>query len=299
MAERLLRLLRFFAPQTAFSHRLNRGENMTIDEFLTNVRRIQAADPRYRLGRDGSDGYCDCIGLVIGAIRRSGGQWRGIHGTNWTARNAMHDLNPLRAAGQLRRGELVFRAHEPGAKGYALPSRYASSAGILPPVKNAARTLCSGSIRDNLRWGRETADDAAIEEAAKLACADSFIGETENGYDTLLGQGGVNLSGGQKQRLALARALVRKPKVLILDDCTSALDAQTEAEVLRGLHKLSGETTVLLISQRIYTVMKADRILCLADGRIQGFGAHEELMASCAPYRAIYESQIGGEDNGR
>ena len=159
--------------------------------------------------------------------------------------------------------------------------------------------LFSGSIRDNLRWGRETADGAAIEEAAKLACADSFIGETENGYDTLLGQGGVNLSGGQKQRLALARALVRKPKVLILDDCTSALDAQTEAEVLRGLHKLSGETTVLLISQRIYTVMKADRILCLADGRIQGFGSHEELMASCAPYRAIYESQIGGEDNGR
>ena len=159
--------------------------------------------------------------------------------------------------------------------------------------------LFSGSIRDNLRWGRETADDAAIEEAAKLACADSFIGETENGYDTLLGQGGVNLSGGQKQRLALARALVRKPKVLILDDCTSALDAQTEAEVLRGLHGLSGETTVLLISQRIYTVMKADRILCLADGRIQGFGSHEELMASCAPYRAIYDSQIGGEDNGR
>lgn len=82
----------------------------------------------YRLGRDGSDGYCDCIGLVIGAIRRSGGQWRGIHGTNWTARNAMHDLNPLRGAGQLQRGELVFRAHEPGTKGYALPSRYASSA---------------------------------------------------------------------------------------------------------------------------------------------------------------------------
>lgn len=90
---------------------------MTIDEFLTNVRRIQAADPRYRLGRDGSDGYCDCIGLVIGAIRRSGGQWRGIHGTNWTARNAMHDLNPLRGAGQLQGGELVFRAHEPGRKG--------------------------------------------------------------------------------------------------------------------------------------------------------------------------------------
>ena len=85
---------------------------MTIDEFLTNVRRIQAADPRYRLGRDGSDGYCDCIGLVIGAIRRSGGQWRGIHGTNWTARNAMHDLNPLRGAGQLRRGGQLRDVHE-------------------------------------------------------------------------------------------------------------------------------------------------------------------------------------------
>lgn len=158
--------------------------------------------------------------------------------------------------------------------------------------------LFSGSIRDNLRWGSDTADDAEIQEAARLACADSFIRETENGYDTLLGQGGVNLSGGQKQRLSLARALVRKPKVLILDDCTSALDAQTEAEVLNGLHNMCSETTVLLISQRISTVMKADRVLCLADGMVQGFGSHEELMVSCKTYQAIYESQIGGEDDG-
>lgn len=99
---------------------------MTIDEFLANVRKIQAADPRYRLGRDGSDGYCDCIGLVIGAIRRSGGRWTGIHGTNWTARNAMRTLQKLQSAEQLRRGELVFRAHEQGEKGYALPNRYAN-----------------------------------------------------------------------------------------------------------------------------------------------------------------------------
>jgi ATP-binding cassette subfamily B multidrug efflux pump len=157
--------------------------------------------------------------------------------------------------------------------------------------------LFSGSIRDNLRWGNETADDTEIREAARIACADSFIRETEHGYDTLLGQGGVNLSGGQKQRLSLARALLRKPKILILDDCTSALDAQTEAEVLNGLDNLCGEMAVLLISQRIYTVRKADRILCLADGMVQGFGSHEELMASCKTYQAIYESQIGSEDN--
>jgi ATP-binding cassette subfamily B multidrug efflux pump len=157
--------------------------------------------------------------------------------------------------------------------------------------------LFSGSIRDNLRWGNETADDAEIREAASIACADSFIRETEHGYDTQLGQAGVNLSGGQKQRLSLARALLRKPRILILDDCTSALDAQTEAAVLNGLHNMCGEMTVLLISQRIYTVRRADRILCLADGMVQGFGSHEELMASCKTYQAIYESQIGSEDN--
>ena len=96
---------------------------MTIDEFLTNVRRIQAADPRYRLGRDGSDGYCDCIGLVIGAIRRSGGQWRGIHGTNWTARNAMHDLHALRGAGQLLRGR---RGNAGGASAFERISKQGS-----------------------------------------------------------------------------------------------------------------------------------------------------------------------------
>lgn len=159
--------------------------------------------------------------------------------------------------------------------------------------------LFSGSIRSNLRWGDETADDASISEVARLACADSFIKETANGYETLLGQGGVNLSGGQKQRLALARALLRKPKVLILDDCTSALDLQTEAAVLNGLHRSFGETTVLLISQRISTVMRADRILCLSDGKVQGFGSHEELMASCETYQAIYDSQIGGDGNDR
>ena len=108
----------------------------------------------------------------------------------------------------------------------------------------------------------------------------------------------MNLSGGQKQRLSLARALVKNPRILILDDCTSALDARTEAEVLRGLRAAAHRMTVLLVSQRISTVMRADRILCLDNGRVQGYGTHEELMDSCRTYREIYDSQIGGESDG-
>jgi len=157
--------------------------------------------------------------------------------------------------------------------------------------------LFSGTIEENLRWGKPDATQEEMEEAARLACAEEFILETEKGYQSLLGQGGVNLSGGQKQRLSLARALIRKPAILILDDCTSALDAQTEARVLSGLRRQGGQRTVLLISQRISTVMKADRILCLDGGRVMGLGSHQQLMESCETYRAIYKSQIGGEEN--
>lgn len=158
--------------------------------------------------------------------------------------------------------------------------------------------LFSGTILENLRWGKKDASEEEIRQAAEIACADAFISQTENGYSTLLGQGGVNLSGGQKQRLALARALVRNPKILILDDCTSALDAETEAAVLSGLRRKLQGVTVLLISQRISTVRKADRILCLENGTVQGFGSHEELMSACQTYQAIYHSQIGGDNNG-
>lgn len=155
--------------------------------------------------------------------------------------------------------------------------------------------LFSGTIRENLRWGRADAEEAELYAAAKTACADTFIEQSAQGYDTQLGQGGINLSGGQKQRLCLARALVRKPRILILDDCTSALDARTEAEVLSGLRKLTGSMTILLVSQRISTVMRTNRILCLDNGSVAGFGTHEELMASCTIYQEIYHSQIGGE----
>ena len=158
--------------------------------------------------------------------------------------------------------------------------------------------LFSGTIRENLRWGREQADEEELRRAALTACADTFIRQSAQGYDTMLGQGGVNLSGGQKQRLSLARALVRNPRILILDDCTSALDARTESDVLKGLRSMTGGATVLLVSQRISTVMRTDRILCLDNGCIQGYGTHEELMASCKIYQEIYHSQIGGEYHG-
>ncbi len=155
--------------------------------------------------------------------------------------------------------------------------------------------LFSGTILDNLGWGKDDASPEEIVHAAQIACADEFVRGFADGYETALGQGGVNLSGGQKQRLSIARALVRQPRILILDDCTSALDAFTEAAVLKGLREDTGRMTVLIISQRVSTVMRADRILCLEDGHLRGFGTHAQLMQTCDTYRAIYASQIGGE----
>ena len=155
--------------------------------------------------------------------------------------------------------------------------------------------LFTGTIQENLRWGDKEATLEEIHRAAGAACADGFVTKLPEEYDTWLGQGGVNLSGGQKQRLSIARALLKKPRILILDDCTSALDASTEAQVLEGIRREAKGMTVLLVSQRISTVMKADHILCMDDGKICGFGSHENLMKDCEPYQAIYRSQIGDE----
>lgn len=155
-------------------------------------------------------------------------------------------------------------------------------------------TLFSGTIRDNLRWGDENATDQEMEAACRMACADEFISRMPDGYDTRIEQGGTNVSGGQKQRLCIARAILRKPKVLILDDSTSAVDTATDAKIRAALKEALPGSTKLIIAQRISSVMAADMILVLDDGKISGIGTHEQLMASNQIYREVYQSQQEG-----
>ena len=155
-------------------------------------------------------------------------------------------------------------------------------------------TLFSGTIRDNLRWGDENATDQEMEAACRMACADEFISRMPDGYDTRIEQGGTNVSGGQKQRLCIARAILRKPKVLILDDSTSAVDTATDAKIRAALKEALPGSTKLIIAQRISSVMDADMILVLDDGKISGMGTHDQLMASNQIYREVYQSQQEG-----
>ena len=155
-------------------------------------------------------------------------------------------------------------------------------------------TLFSGTVKDNLRWGKETATDQEIREACRIACVDEFIDRLEHGYETELGQGGVNVSGGQKQRLCIARAILKSPRVLILDDSTSAVDTATEAKIRDGLAKSMPDTTKIIIAQRISSVAHADQIIILEDGRVNAVGSHETLLASNQIYQDIYHSQQEG-----
>lgn len=155
-------------------------------------------------------------------------------------------------------------------------------------------TLFSGTIRENLRWGREDATDAEMEEACRMACADEFISRMPDGYDTHIEQGGANVSGGQKQRLCIARAILRRPRVLILDDSTSAVDTATDARIRAALRQALPGATKLIIAQRISSVMDADLIVVLDDGKISGAGTHDQLMASNHIYQEVYKSQQEG-----
>ena len=158
--------------------------------------------------------------------------------------------------------------------------------------------LFSGTIKDNLRWGNAEATDAEIEEACKLAQADEFIQLFSDKYDTYIEQGGTNVSGGQKQRLCIARALLKKPKILILDDSTSAVDTKTDALIRQGFREFIPETTKIIIAQRITSVQDADQIIVLDGGTISAVGTHEELLQSSHIYREVYEQQThGGDDN--
>lgn len=154
--------------------------------------------------------------------------------------------------------------------------------------------LFSGTIRENLRWGNEDASDQELAQACRLACADEFIQSFPDGYDTRIEQGGTNVSGGQKQRLCIARALLKKPKVLILDDSTSAVDTRTDAAIQRSFAEYLPETTKIIIAQRVSSVQHADQIVVMDGGRVAAVGRHEDLLETCGIYREVYQSQQKG-----
>lgn len=164
--------------------------------------------------------------------------------------------------------------------------------------------LFSGSVAENLRWGNENATEEELRLAARQACAEEFIDALPNGFDYDLGQGGVNVSGGQKQRLCIARAMLKKPKVIVFDDSTSAVDTKTDASIRAALRKYAPETTKIFIAQRIASVQDSDKIIVLDDGKISGIGTHGDLLKNNAIYRDVYDSQMksaeetGGRDNG-
>lgn len=171
------------------------------------------------------------------------------------------------------------------------PARLRERIAIVPQKT----VLFTGTVLENIRWGKEEATREEVEQALRIAEAHSFVADTPDGYDTRVGQGGVNFSGGQKQRLSIARALVRQPEILILDDSTSAVDVATEARIKEALRTYAKGLTCILIAQRIVSVMDADKIVVLDDGEVVGLGTHQTLLATCSVYQEIYQSQMGRE----
>ena len=216
------------------------------------------------------------------------GQTVGIIGSTGSSKSSLVQLIPRLydvSSGQLLLGGVDVRKYD------------------LDVLRNAVamvlqkNELFSDTIKENLRWGNENATDEEIEEACRLACADEFIQSFPDKYDTYIEQGGTNVSGGQKQRLCIARALLKKPKVLILDDSTSAVDTKTDASIQKSFAEFIPDTTKIIIAQRVSSVQHADRIVVMDDGKIAACGKHDELLKTCDIYREVYESQKKGDSD--
>lgn len=214
------------------------------------------------------------------------GQTVGIIGSTGSSKSSLVQLIPRLydvSSGQLLLGGVDVRKYD------------------LDVLRNAVamvlqkNELFSGTVKENLRWGNESATDEEIKEACRLACADEFIQSFPDKYDTYIEQGGTNVSGGQKQRLCIARALLKKPKVLILDDSTSAVDTKTDASIQKSFAEFIPDTTKIIIAQRVSSVQHADRIVVMDDGKIVATGRHEELLKTCDIYKEVYESQKKGD----
>ena len=213
------------------------------------------------------------------------GQTFGIIGQTGSAKSTLVQLIPRLY--DVTEGQVLVDGHP--VQEYPLKGLRDSIAMVLQ--KN---TLFSGTVEENLRWGKEDATREEIDTACRIACVDEFIDRLENGYQTEMGQGGVNVSGGQKQRLCIARAILKRPKVLILDDSTSAVDTATEAKIREGLEKELPGMTKIIIAQRVSSVAHADQILILDDGKLNDIGTHQELLERNQIYQDIYYSQQEG-----
>lgn len=243
---------------------------------------ISFQDVCFRYGTASEEDIISHINLDI-----KSGETIGIIGGTGSAKSTLVQLIPRLY--DVTNGKILVGGHD--VRNYKLETLRGAVGMVLQ--KNV---LFSGTIRDNLKWGNPDATDAQVEEAAKAAQADSFIKSFPDGYDTWLGQSGVNVSGGQKQRLCIARALLKHPKIIILDDSTSALDTATDSKIRQAFNIELKDTTTIIIAQRVTSVCDADRIIVLDDGHINGIGTHEELLANNDIYREVYNSQQKGAE---
>ena len=246
---------------------------------------IENADIEFKNVSFGYPNCADCLNDISFTIKQ--GETVGIMGPTGCGKTSVVQLIPRLY--DVRGGEVMLGGIN--VKDYDITSLRKAVSMVLQ--KNL---LFSGSIKDNLLWGDENADDDEIKRCCELAQADSFINSFEGGYDYMLDQGGSNVSGGQRQRLCIARALIAKPKVLILDDSTSAVDTATDKKIREGLREYMPDTTKIIIAQRISSIQEADKIIVLDDGRINDIGTHDELVSRCEIYREIYDAQTKDGD---
>jgi ATP-binding cassette subfamily B protein len=241
---------------------------------------IDFEDAAFRYNAEGGDWILEDINLHIPA-----GSTGGILGGTGSGKSKLVSLIPRLYEVQ----EGVVRVGGRPVADYTMEHLRESVSVVLQ--KN---TLFSGTIRENLLWGNENATQEQLDAACRAACADEFLEKLPQGMDTDLGQGGVNVSGGQKQRLCIARAILKQPKILILDDSTSAVDTATDANIRRAFREDLQGTTKLIIAQRVSSIADADLIIVLDRGRVAAQGSHEELIKTCEIYRDVYESQQEG-----
>lgn len=283
----LLQCSRAFASLDRINEVMNaqidvNDDNAAEPEKQVNSGSIEFKNVSYRYYKNSEEKVLDDVSFKIAS-----GETLGIIGSTGSGKTTLVSMIPRLY--DVDEGEVLVDGLN--VKDYSLKNLREGVGMVLQ--KNV---LFSGSIAENLRWGNEYASLDELKEAARDAQADSFIEEKENGYDYELEQGGTNVSGGQKQRLCIARALLKKPKILILDDSTSAVDTATEAKIREAFYGSLKDTTKIIIAQRISSVIDADEIIVMDDGKIAGIGNHKELLSSCVPYQEIYYSQMDKEE---